>query len=409
MSAWRDALQPASFRGVPFLVDGAGVPVGRRTQTHEYAKRDRALVEDMGRRTRRHSVTAFVAGDDVFAQRDALLKALDTPGAGELVLPWLGRLDVTAVDCEMSHDRREGGMVRFDLAFVEGGDVEFPVATANTRRQASVAVADQWASARDRYSAAMDAINLARVNVSAARSALSGAYAVVQRQFAPIATVLTDVGALVDSVVSAPDTLLGLLDTNLSALDFGLGGYGDSLSSIVSASDSASELGAASQAGGGDTAAAVQAVSDLVQDAALYQAGAEVAAMEVPGVIVEAAPAALHHQVLQPPERPDVAVADDVIAARDALRAALWSAALRASHGHHVALVEMSNHASRHLTTIAAAGVRLVRTTPHQSVPALVLAYRRFGDATRGAEIVTRNRIAHPGFLPPEPLQVAAE
>ena len=39
-------------------------------------------------------------------------------------------------------------------------------------------------------------------------------------------------------------------------------------------------------------------------------------------------------------------------------------------------------------------------------MPALVLAYDLYEDAARADEIATRNRINHPGFLPPIPLQV---
>ncbi len=38
--------------------------------------------------------------------------------------------------------------------------------------------------------------------------------------------------------------------------------------------------------------------------------------------------------------------------------------------------------------------------TLSQSVPSLVLAYELYDQASRGAEIVARNRIRHPGFVP---------
>lgn len=96
MSEWRDLRREASFRGVPFWVDSDSVPVGRRTQLHEYPKRDQPLVEDMGRQTREYKFDGFIIGPDFISQRDRLLVALDTPGPGELVHPWFGRLTVTA-------------------------------------------------------------------------------------------------------------------------------------------------------------------------------------------------------------------------------------------------------------------------------------------------------------------------
>jgi len=40
-------------------------------------------------------------------------------------------------------------------------------------------------------------------------------------------------------------------------------------------------------------------------------------------------------------------------------------------------------------------------------MPAIVLAYRLYGDAERADEIVARNRVRHPGFVPGgQPLEV---
>ncbi|WP_374707575.1 DNA circularization N-terminal domain-containing protein, partial [uncultured Deefgea sp.] len=38
--AWREQLQPASFRGVPFYVYTSSGEVGRRNVVHEYPLRD---------------------------------------------------------------------------------------------------------------------------------------------------------------------------------------------------------------------------------------------------------------------------------------------------------------------------------------------------------------------------------
>ena len=52
MGSWRDSLQAASFRGVPFEVMADSVPVGRRVQVHEFVQRDTPYAEDLGRATR---------------------------------------------------------------------------------------------------------------------------------------------------------------------------------------------------------------------------------------------------------------------------------------------------------------------------------------------------------------------
>lgn len=409
MSAWREALQPASFRGVPFWVDADGVPVGRRTQVHEYPQRDEPFVEDLGRRTRQFRMAAFVIGGDCLQQRDALLEALDTPGEGELVHPWLGRLKVTPADCEMSHDRREGGMVRFDLLFIEAGALAFPAATANTQLQAAAAADTVWASALSRFDRAMAMIDRARININAARGALSAVQAMVQQQFGAIGAVFDSAAALVDAIITAPSSVSGAFASYFGARTLPSSGYTTALSAIASATDAAGSLSGVTPAGGADTAGAIRAVADLAQDAALFQAAKDVAQLQAVEMPPATTPPAVQLQAAKPPEAPEVPVADDVIAVRDALGAAMWQAALRAPHDHFQALSESRLQTDRHLTAVAAAGVRLESLRPLQPMPAIVLAYRRFGDANRAGEIVTRNRIAHPGFVPAAPLQVAAE
>jgi len=57
---WRDNMQQASFRDVPFIVqehDGQG---GRRVGSHEFAGRDVPFTEDMGRKQRKYTLQALV-------------------------------------------------------------------------------------------------------------------------------------------------------------------------------------------------------------------------------------------------------------------------------------------------------------------------------------------------------------
>ena len=123
---------------------------------------------------------------------------------------------------------------------------------------------------------------------------------------------------------------------------------------------------------------------------------------------VESTPS-IDHQAVQPVDRPDVPVADDVIELRDVLSEAIWQASLKADPEHYQALNTMRQALIKHLNAVAASGVRLVDITPAETLPALVLAYRRFGDATRAGEVVQRNRIQHPGFVPAIPLKIAQE
>jgi prophage DNA circulation protein len=58
------------------------------------------------------------------------------------------------------------------------------------------------------------------------------------------------------------------------------------------------------------------------------------------------------------------------------------------------------------ITARLAGSARLLTFTPIEVQPALALAYDRYEDAERELEIIERNRLRHPGFVPAVPLRV---
>ena len=55
------------------------------------------------------------------------------PGAGDLVHPYLGSLQVACTGCSLSERTREGRMARFSLSFVEAGANQYPTSRVNTQ------------------------------------------------------------------------------------------------------------------------------------------------------------------------------------------------------------------------------------------------------------------------------------
>lgn len=126
MSLLTMQLRPASFRGVSFSVSDAEYNGGRRTALHEYPQRDTPYVEDMGRATREYSMTALVVGSDYIARAKELMAALEKPGAGRLVHPWLGELSVIATSVGTLTFSNSLGMASVSLTFVEAGEKLYP-------------------------------------------------------------------------------------------------------------------------------------------------------------------------------------------------------------------------------------------------------------------------------------------
>lgn len=410
---WRDELLPASFRGISFLIPQASVPVGMKGQLHEFPQRDEPYFEQLGKQSQVHRLTIWIIGDDCFERRDKFLEAIQTPGAGELVHPWLGRMQVKAGEAELTHDYQQGGMVSMLVTFYPDTPLKFPVARVNTQQQVVKASDSMWESALARYKAAMAKVDQARLGLVRLRNNLSAVYTVIQRQFAPFVSVFTNLTGLAQSIMNAPGSLSALFSSyfsDFSVQDY-LGNDSSYRNTVATASQQAeavSSINTVSTIGGVDSAAASKATADLVQDALLVQIALIVSEMPVASqpVSTDTTPSA-DQQAVQSFERPEVPVADDVLELRDGLNEAMLEASLKAGSAHYLVLNALRQTIVKHLTAVAASGVRLVEITPPETLSALVLAYRRFGDATRESEVVERNRIHHPGFVPARPIKIA--
>lgn len=412
---WRDQMLPASFRGISFLIPQASVPVGMKVQLHEFPQRDEPYAEQMGKQAQIHRLVCWIVGDDCFERRDKFMEAVQTPGAGELVHPWLGRMQVKAGEAELTHDFKQGGMAAFAVTFYPDIPLKFPTAKVNTQQQVVKASDSLLDSALARYKSAMAKVDQARLGLARLRNSLSGVYTVIQQQFSTIIGAFTNLTGFVQSLMNAPDSLSSLFSSYFSefSVDDYLGddsgsSYRNSVATATQQTEAVTSINTVSDSGGVDAAAASQATANLVQDALLVQVALIISEMPVASQPVSTATvSSVEQQAVQPIVRPEVPVADDVIELRDNLNEAIFQASLKADPEHYMVLNTLRQTIVKHLTAVAESGVRLVEITPPETLSALVLAYRRFGDATRESEVVQRNRLRHPGFVPARPIKIA--
>ena len=151
--AWFDDLQSASWRGLPFAVTADPTRAGRRIALHEYPYRDAQPVwpEDTGRGPRGFNVTGFLIGDDVIAQRRRMTDAADQQsGAGELVHPQYGAMQVVLLGFSCGARADQGRMVEVQFEFIEAGAQVYPESNADTGAQVdAAATVAQGAAAAD--------------------------------------------------------------------------------------------------------------------------------------------------------------------------------------------------------------------------------------------------------------------
>jgi prophage DNA circulation protein len=124
---WRERLQPASFRGIPFKVESSDISTGRRVETHEFPYRDTPYTEDLGRKARTFNMRAYLVGDNFDQETDQLIDAMETYGVGTLIHPRYGSLQVVPSDCRSNYDDQIGRVEYLDLTFIEHGKIKTPV------------------------------------------------------------------------------------------------------------------------------------------------------------------------------------------------------------------------------------------------------------------------------------------
>lgn len=391
MSVLQDQLRPASWRGVAFAVEEAGASVGRRVQVHEYPKRDKPFVEDLGRGLRTVPVTAVIVGLDYIERVSRLLAEAEKPGAGTLVHPWLGTMQVTLSEPARVQFSSKGlGRAVVDFVFVEAGELLFPVAQPATQQAAreqadklSAASQGDFAESFKTDGAAdfvgQDAIDKLREVADSVAAGLSsipglGSLASVAGKAAQWQALINNPAALARSLAGSLG-LSGLIGAagDVSGLIRGLlsfiGGFGDSGAPAVLSP------------GRAQAHANSVAVTGLVRRVLLAQAVGASASYPAD-------------------------VFDDAVSLRDQLLAAIDAEALLAGDAAYRALLASRASVWRDLTDRSQGSARLRTVRPLVPVPALVLSYDLYEDAARDAEIVARNGVRHPGFVPASDIRV---
>lgn len=386
-------LRPASFRGVPFEVDGADLEAGRRTQVHEYPQRDKPWVEDLGRATRDLTFEAFVVGADYVAKANRLIAALEEPGPGSLVHPWLGTSTVSIRNPARVSYNNQLGFARFALSFVESGELAFPAAGNSTTTQSRLAATGLESAAVADFSKTFAVTGYQDFVADSASASLGKAFGLVAGRTVPGIDVL----GYSTAAPSMLQTALGLL-ANPSALGASIAGFLGVSGYVTTAQRWASlaqSLVRLAQISGLMTPPAPVVYTPSRQQT--YENTVAINALTRQVLLAQAVGAS---------SMVTAAVYDDTVQLRDRLAAALDSESLVATDASYAALQTARGAVWRDLTDRSRDGARLTTNTPPETLPALVVAYDLYEDAARDGEICTRNAVRHPGFVPPRPLKV---
>lgn len=395
--AWKDRLRPASFRGVPFYVNDSEFDGGRRTVTHEYPKRDEPFVEDLGRSARTFALDAYVIGADYMTARDRLREALEKPGPGELVHPTMGQQRVSVVgNFRVREPRSDGGMAWFTIPFCEttAGPV-YPRASGSTFRG---------------FSRIIDGALSVAASILAGRLSVGGLPAFARASLLSVTDGLAD--ALATSllpVVASSEVRAGLWRDILAVRAIGEAGLEDgaSVASVIARPFVSFR----------DSGAPARPAFDAVNRVYEFEASPASAALTATRArerenwqaldgycrtlaCLEAARAA--GQV-------DFEYLEAAVGARDLLLSRLDQEGERAADELFAQFSTVRAQLVKSVPNAENAAARLISYSPPITLPSLLLTWQLYEAIDREGEVVARNRIRHPGFVPGgRPLEVVS-
>ena len=402
---------PARLGDVPVFVDSSELTGGRRVVSDEYPYRDDPWTDDMGRKQRVYTLHAFLLNDngDIQQQREALLRVLESAGTTTIVHPRFGHLRVQLGEYTLRFSARTN---REDVSVkcLQPGDTKQPQVATNTlsavNRSVALNIDTHMNTFANRFTLDAapqfvkdDALNQVRTGLAQLRS-LSANVQGVLSPVSEVAALIGDIDSTLDSLINTPLALANNLNQAIgqttglfSTIDHGLSGLSAinrlfaSLEPVPNASANTA-LFAASH----NTPSRQQqqqnrtAVANAFSRLALTHTVQHMATL-ASGIAVEdvsQSPFSSYNEAQQVRDQLAAQIDADLLIADDTTYAAL-QALQHSLHAH-----------------IEAHGINLPRfsqITMANTQPALVMAYRLYGDASRAADIVERNAIRNAVFV----------
>lgn len=411
---WRDNYRPASFRGAVFFVEKADSTHGRRQAVHEHAQRDVPYTEDLGRKAREFSVSGYLIGLEYQTQRDELIKACETAGPGVLVHPYRGEMTVECRGLGVGESAADGGMCMVTLTFLEAGEASYPTAKVDTVNAISTkgnavtdaagkgVVSDFLTTGFPAYVAEAAAGSLADLGefMAVPGISLAGELQAASDFYQQAKDLASDAFSLVQQPLQMVSRIQSLIGSVRSA--FG----NNSLSMLTGLFDrsTTSYTGSTATPSRRQQATNFTALNAYVRQAAIAEAAKAAVVTQVPVVTAGGLTQISTKPTVYDSYQSAIKVRDDLVERIDTESETTPNDEL------YVALSDLRTSVVQTVPSPDQDLARIVQYSPRETLPALLVAYRLYGDAGRSDEIAARNSPRHPGFLiGGTPLEVLAD
>ena len=391
----------ASFRGVEFEVTGRSWSSGRRHQLHEYPDKDTPYAEDLGKKAENYPVTAFVIGDDYAAKRDALRKACLQKGPGTLVHPDYGSVSVLCDAISVREELSSQGMAVFELTFVEAGAQAIPETSIDMSDSVLSSASALTDAARNGFvsgfslsqgvagltslvgniadvcTSSLNAIGSGLEYAEGLRSDLTGA----MNQVVDAVAMANDLKSSAESLLNTPDALAAQLDTVFSVVASMAGTSPDSFNTVrnLTSQSNASATASVSNDDAKAEKLCMQKIEQLTKQVVVAKEAEIITQIEFDNA--DDASSVLENFVADTEE---VELFEDIEPSDEIMQA------LRTTRENVVEYVRE--------IILELPRMRTIRVPEH--MPSRVLAYDLYEDLDRADEIVKKNKIPYPAFVP---------
>lgn len=392
---WKDKLRSGSFRGVAFKTKSHQYDSGRHDVGHEFPKRNESNTEDLGQRLPKFSLDLYVLGDDYFEQRDALMRALDEEGPGELIHPYLGTRQVQVGKYTLTETAEEGRIARFKVEFSNSGSQKFPVESV-----------DAFQSVLDGVNAALDAATAAfetAFSVANAPARVAEAAASLSKNMADRVTRIAKIAGR--SAQAVADISFAMRNLKANALDLVrtpsalAAQFKDAFAMLLEATDDLKNLSKiiSEEASSFEPDAIVG--PDTPTTAKLKGNQVALTNLFVSISVSTQAQAAIEGNYVS---------VDESVVIRDLLNKDLDS--LLESLTDDDTFQEIKNIQVAANLGLPPQNVGEILTfIPGKTLPALVISQKLFGSIEKEDELIAQNNVRHPGFVPAlTPVEVSA-
>lgn len=394
MSPWQDNLGRveiggqsrigAAFRGVPFFLVTSERSGGRRGPLHEFPARDIPSFDDQGESPNVFPVEGYVIGDEYLAERDRLIAALRERGVGELQHPYHGTIQVVCQTWSVRESARDGGTATFAMSFVRAEQLVEPAPSVVPVEVARLAADTATASVKSEFVGKYSTSGLAPAYIASAERVIEQIGKAINTALAPIITsadelakttlrvnvLISDSAAYARAPENAFNEVVAAID---GVIEFGL----DAVDALLSLASFVAEL----TDGGQTTKARVterenaRLLEDMIRGAAVTACvrAAISADYETYDQAVD-----VQRRIIEAIDFASERSGDDVYLSMGALKASVVRA-------------------------IPDENARLPRLVPHVlqvAQPSVVVAYELYGDQAREADLVRRNGVENPMFVP---------